>query len=965
MDMKHYTLMEQREIPEYHGTGYVYRHDKTGARVFYLHTQEDDNKVFSISFCTPPENDKGIPHILEHCVLNGSRKYPMKEPFVELLKGSLNTFLNAMTFPDKTMFPVASRNDQDFMNLMDVYLDAVLYPNLRHDPFILKQEGWHYDIGEENEPITYKGVVYNEMKGAFSSPETVLGDTTDKILYPQTIYANSSGGNPPSIPDLSYEEFVNFHKTYYHPSNSYIFFYGNGDMAKHLAFLDEAYLQDFEVSDRIGQIKSQEPFPAMREADVPYALAEGEETEGKAILSYNWVVGRATDPLNYYGLDMLAQMLGCSESAPVKTALLKAGIGKEVYAMADCSMLQPRISIVAKHADLSQKEAFVRVVEETLQNVVENGFDPKLTEATLSSNEFSLREANYGGMPKGLMIDITCMDSWLYGESPLKLLGYEEVLKEIRATERFFENKIEKEMLANPHKAIVCLKPEPGLTQQMDEAVREKLAAYKAGLSKEEIAELVADTLNIRGRQQTPDAPEALAKLPQLTLEDIDPKQEIYLAEEKQPGGQKAYVYHGFTNHIAYWNLRFNMDYVPAEDLPYAGLLASVLGMMDTEHYSYAELDNEIGCRLGNLHTDVLVMDKLDGSFTPYFYLGTKYLIKENEAAWELAKEVLLRTKLTDKARLKEIVAEDRLRMERSMMGAGHSTAVNRAMSYFSPISAYREKISGVDYYLFLKGLDENFDTKAEETLAALERVRDILLRRSLVSLTLTCEAEEKAVVMDSYVDFGAALAEGMSEQASSEPVRIKPEPKNEGFITSGKVQYVAKAGAFSGPYEGAMIVLGKIMEFDYLWNKVRVQGGAYGCMQRIDRLGRIGLVSYRDPNLEQTLEVFEKAGDELMLFDCSEREMTKYILGAVSNLDPALTISTKGAAACSRLETGFTPEMLQRQRDEVLSVTPAKIRECAKALAEAMQQPYVCVQGSSEKIRENAARFDNIITLF
>ncbi|MCI8633728.1 MAG: insulinase family protein [Lachnospiraceae bacterium] len=965
MEIQNYTLIEKREIAEYQATGYLYRHNQTGAPVFYLYAPEDDNKVFSISFCTPPANNEGIPHILEHCVLNGSRKFPVKEPFVELLKGSLNTFLNAMTFSDKTMFPVASRNEQDFINLMDVYLDAVLHPNLRHDPFILKQEGWHYELEEQEGDIQYKGVVYNEMKGAYSSPETVLNDTVDKALYPDTIYANSSGGDPDFIPDLTYEEFRAFHETYYHPSNSYIFFYGNGDMEKHLTFLHEAYLQEFEASIVKGEIPEQTAFESIHEVEHVYALADGEDTKGKTFLSYNVVAGHSTDPLNYYGLDMLAQLLGGCESAPIKTALLKAGIGKEVYAAANASMQQPSFSIVAKNADPEQKDEFVRIIRKTLEEIVQNGLDPKLVEATLNSTEFSLRESNFGSMPKGLMLNISCMDSWLYGESPFQLLSYEEPLSRIRNTPRFFEMMIQTHLLQNTHGAIVTLRPQPGLNQKVQQAVQAKLDAYKAGLTPEEVAELVAETKRIQERQQSPDKPEDLQKLPLLERKDIDPKQTQFIAALEDVGGKPAYIYEDFTNHIAYVSLYFNMDYLPEKDLPYAGLLAGVLAMMNTERYTYTELDNEIGCHLGSLNTNITLLEKMDGSFVPYFYLSTKYLIKENQTAFDLAKEILLHTDFSDKSRLKEIVAENRSRMEQSMMQAGHMVAGSRATSYFSPLMAYSEQVTGVDFFLFMKELEQHFDEQADEAIRRMQEVLDILIRQEQISFRITCQKEEKQEILLAAERLAADLPAGKSVHASEQVVRVQPEVKNEGLITSGKVQYVAKAGRFTQPYHGSMVVLGHILYLDYLWSQVRAQGGAYGCFQNIDRQGRIRLVSFRDPNLARTVDVFEKAGPFMETFSCSERELTKYIIGTIAGLDPVRTVSMKGAAACVRLECGITPEYLQQLRDEVLGTTQEQIHESAKALTQAMQEPYICVQGSEEKIKADKDLFKTIITLF
>lgn len=967
MEIQNYTLLQQQEIPEYHATGYVFRHEATGAQIVYLHAPEDDNKVFSISFCTPPQNDKGIPHILEHCVLNGSRKFPLKEPFVELLKGSLNTFLNAITFPDKTMFPVASRNEQDFMNLMDVYLDAVLHPNLLQDPFILKQEGWHYELENEDGEIQYKGVVYNEMKGSYSSGETILSRTAEKALFPDSIYGYSSGGDPDAIPDLSYEEFKQFHQTYYHPANSYIFFYGNGDIARHLQFLDEAYLQEFtSKAGRRVQIQPQKALPAPVRVESTYALAEGEgagSERDKTFLSYQVVINTPLDAVGYYGFDMLAQILGGSESSPLKTALLKAGIGKDVYATVDLSALQPVFSVVARSANPEQANDFKRIVQETLVRVTKDGIDPKLLEATLSSTEFALREASYG-MPKGLVLNMVCLDSWLYDRDPLQLLSYENAIRTIRGSQRFFESLIQNYLLDQPHSALVVLKPEAGLNQRHDQKIREKLAAYKASLTPEEVTALVEDTRQLQRRQQTPDAPEDLEKLPLLRKEDINPLQEQYIAQKQTVSGRPAMVYHDFTNQIAYVSLYFTMDYVKEEDLPYAGLLAFVLGMMDTEHYTYEALDNEIGAHMGGLNTDIRLLERLDGNFTPYFYIAGKHLVKESEAAQHLMREVLLHTKFNHRGRLKEVIAQTRLQLEKSMERRGDAVAANRALSYFDAALAYQERVSGVDFLLFLQRLEENFDDRAEETIERLEAVLAAIVSKDHLTVRMTCQQQEEEEITRQLEKVIAELPEKASHCAKQR-VRVQPVAKNEGLITSGKVQYVAKAGRYTRPYEGAMVVMGHILSLDYLWNQVRVQGGAYGCFQGIDRQGRIHMESFRDPNLEKTLQVYEQAGEVLQRFDCTEREMTKYIIGAIAGLDPVRSVAAKGSIACDRLERGMTPAMLQTLRDEVLQTTPAQIRDCAKALTEAMQQPYLCVVGSEEKIRESADRFDTLVTLF
>lgn len=966
MQIKNYTLLEEKWIEELHATGYVFRHDATGAHAFYLYTPDDDNQVFSIAFATPPENDCGLPHILEHCTLNGSRKYPVKEPFVELLKGSLNTFLNAMTFNDKTMYPVASRNEKDFMNLVDVYLDAVFYPNLRHNPYIFRQEGWHYELDSKDAEITYKGVVYNEMKGDFSSPDSSLVYLIQRNLYPESNYGKESGGYPEAIPNLSYEEFCAFHARYYHPCNSFIFFYGNGDIEKHLAYVDEEYLQAFaNVESKPAVIKTQPRREEIKEVCETYAIGEGEDKTNKTFFSYNVMLDQPKNATEYYALGMLGDILCEGEASPVKIALLEAGIGQDISCDIMTSIMQPALSIVAKNANSDQKDAFLRVVRETLEKAVKEGLDPKLVEATIASTEFQLREGNFGSAPKGLIYGINCMDSWLYGGSPLTYLSFEEPMKEIRSNPHIFEELIQKCILDNQHGVIATLEPEEGLNAKIEAATREKLAAYKASLSEEEIETLVAETAEIKRRQMEPDDPENLRKLPLLQMEDLEEVKPFKPAEEIEIAGRKAAVYRDFTSHIVYLSLNFDMDHLPEQYIPYAGLLAEAMGMMDTASHEYTDLDNEIGCHMGGLNFNVRFVQRLDGSFKPYYYANGKFLTAETENAMKLFKETLLTTNLDDKDRLQEILEESLISLQDGIGYSGDQTASARCYSYFDPMYAYREKTTGVDYFLFLKDLVAHFDERAEETIRMMKETAQILIREGNLRARMTLDPEDETVVTAAIAKLTGELPQGISEKASEEIIRVKPVMKNEALITSGKVQYVCRAGRTSVPYNGAIPVLSQILSLDYLWNNVRVMGGAYGCRRGMDRLGRVRMASYRDPNLAETIEIFNKAGEWASSFDADEREMTKYIIGTMAGLDPVQTVSMKGAAACEAIESGTECDYLTRISREVLKVKPEDVRAAAAVLTEAMSEPFVCCVGSETKIKENADRFDNLVRLF
>lgn len=967
MQVKNYTLLEIREIPEIHATGYLYEHNKTKARALYLHAPEDDNQVFSISFATPPENDCGIPHILEHCVLNGSEKYPVKEPFVDLLKGSLNTFLNAMTFPDKTMFPVASRNEQDFMNLMSVYLDAVFFPNLRKDPFIFRQEGWHYELESEESDVVYKGVVYNEMKGAYSSGDSVNEFMVNRAVYPDSIYGFESGGHPDAIPDLTYEQFKAFHEKNYHPCNSFIFFYGNGDITKHMAYVDEEYLQKFPEpkEGQVAVIGDQPRFTESREVKGTYAVGDGEELSNKTFLSYNVLLDHIVDAKTYFVLDMLGELVCESEASPLKRALLKAGIGQDISCRVDVSVKEPKFSVVAKNADASQKEEFVAIVKEVLSDIAENGFDPKLVEASLAQNLFSMREANYGSAPKGLLYGIQCMDSWLYGGNPMDFLAFEESIAKIKEDEGCFAAFIRDHVLNNPHTVIGVLEPEAGLNAKVDAKVKEELKAYKDSLSADEVKALVDSTAAMILRQQTPDRPEDLAKLPMLKREDLTVVKPFNTAKEVVIAGRKASVYTDTTNNIVYLTFSFSMDHLPEENIPYAALLSDVISNVDTAKRNYMDLDNEIGCHMGGMTINTTILQHMDDVFEPYFNMGAKFLKEEMGASVDLMKEILLESDLSDTDRILEIVEENLSGMEDQMSGGGNRTATARCFSYFDPYYAYNEKINGIDYYHFLKQLRDEIENEPAKVVAKLEETLEILIHEGNLRAKVTVDPENEQEVTEVIAGFTAAIPAGVSAKASENIVRIQPEVKNEGWITPGKVQYVVKAGKTTKPFTGAMAVLQQITRLEYLWNEIRVMGGAYGCSCSVDRHGRVVMSSYRDPNLAESVDVYQRAGEFLSNLEISDSEMVKYIIGTMNGLDPVMTVSMKGKLANDALETGMPCDLMTKLSGEVLEVTQEKIHEAAEALSEGMNSPYICVLGSKTKIEECADMFAVTKNLF
>jgi hypothetical protein len=963
-----FRLLEEKEVKELNSRALLFSHEKSGARLFILEN-EDDNKVFSITFRTPPEDSTGVPHILEHSVLCGSRKYPVKEPFVELAKGSLNTFLNAMTFSDKTMYPVASRNDQDFRNLMDVYLDAVFYPNIYKYPEILKQEGWHYHLEDENDDLTYKGVVYNEMKGAFSSPESILFRKIQESLFPDTPYGVESGGDPEVIPQLTQEQFEAFHKRYYHPSNSYIYLYGKIDVLEQLEYLDQAYLKDFDRIDIDSEIPEQKPFDRTRQLIVEYPISQGEKEEDKTFLSINFVVGRATDPELVLAMTILEYMLLETPAAPLKRALIEADLGKDVFGSFDHHILQPALSVVIKNSNEHEAARFEEVLFATLERLVREGIDKKIIESAINRIEFELREADTKSYPKGLIYGINSLSSWLYGESPLLHLQYESTLDSIKKgmAGNYFERLIQQHLIDNPHRSLLIVRPRRGLAEQKAEEVRKELAEYKAKLSEAEIKELVQKTKELQQRQNTPDAPEELECIPLLQLHDLDKEIEKLPLVEKNLSGTPVLAHPIFTNGIAYVNLYFDTRGVEQELLPYIALLAAVLGNVSTEKRGYQELSNEIDMHTGGIQYAVDVFankDKID-QFSPKLIIKSKALADKIPNLFELIAEIVSKTRYEDKKRLKEILLETKSRLEMTIMQSGHLIAASRAMSYYSPVAKYSENLKGLSFYQFIVGLLSEFDAKFEEISHNLRKVAQAIFQQTNLLSSVTADEKDYGKFEKNFSILYQALG---NQRLPRREYQFDLSPQNEGLLTSSKVQYVAKAYNFKKlgyEYSGSMQVLRTILSLDYLWNRVRVQGGAYGCMAGFDRYGNLYFTSYRDPNLQETLNVYNRAEDYVRSFNGSEREMTKYIIGTISRMDTPLTPSMKGERATTYYLSHVTANDLQKERDEVLNTKVEDIRNLADVVANAMEQNYICTLGNEDKIKENQSLFKKLIHVF
>ena len=966
-DYHNYILEQRKTLDELHGEGYVLRHKKTGARVLLVEN-DDDNKVFSIGFRTPPSDDTGVAHILEHSVLCGSRKFPSKDPFVELAKGSLNTFLNAMTYPDKTVYPIASCNAQDYHNLMHVYLDAVFYPNIYKRDEILKQEGWHYEMEGPDKELTFNGVVYNEMKGVFSSPESVLERMIIASLLKDTPYAFESGGDPDAIPGLTREMFLDFHSRYYHPSNSYIYLYGDVDFAKELAFIDQEYLSHFEKKEIDSRIAMQKPFSQPVVVKDTYSVSDEGEEDG-IFLSYNVLAGDNGNNEEMMALQILDYVLFEMPGAPIKKELIERGFGKDVESSFENGIQQPGFSVIVKNAPEGREDEFVRTVEDLLREQVEKGINKKAILSTINTFEFRYREADFGRTPKGLIYGLTFLNTWLYDDNKaLDLADSVPVLLGLKdkVEQGYFEELIRKYFLDNNHKSFVYLYPEAGKNEKLDKKLKEQLAALKSTLSDKQIHLLAEDSKKLKEFQETPSSQEDLEKIPLLELEDISRDVCPYMNEEMDIAGLPAVVHRYETNGIYYLNFCFDMSELPEELIPYSTLLVDIFRYVDTEHYTYNELATEIGLKIGGIafSTGIIPLFWKKEGYRPFFTIRAKCLEEQIPDAFNLIKEILFTSRLDDGKRLKEIVSEITTKMETRIPEAGHTYAAYRALSYVQPMSCYKEIAEGISYFHFLKDLDRNFEKKINGLIEQLNRTLHTIFRRENLTVSLTGDFDYADKVTAGMKDFAGMLYE--TPCVKSVPV-LSPMKKNEGFKTSSKVQYVAAAGCFEKEgqeYSGSLRVLKTILSYDYLWTNVRVTGGAYGCMCNFSNTGYGFFTSYRDPNLTQTLEVYRKTADYIREFEVGDRDMRKYIIGTISSIDQPMGPAALGDRSFYAYQSGMLIEALKKEREQILNTTQEDIRALAGYVESMVDDHAICTIGGESKIAESGDVFDHVMNL-
>jgi presequence protease len=959
-----FRLIEKRFVKEVNADCYYYEHVKSGAKLFKI-AAADDNKTFGIAFKTVPQSDDGIAHIMEHSVLNGSTNFPVKSPFDVLSKGSLKTFLNAFTSKDFTMYPFASMNDKDYFNLMHVYLDAVFNPLISSDARIMKQEGWHYELMSKDDPITYKGVVYNEMKGAYSSPTREMGYQVFKNLFPDNLYGYESGGYPTAIPNLTQKEFIAFHEKYYHPENSFILLYGNADLDKELEFIDKEYLSKYTKTGNKVIIADQKPFTAMKDVTAYYPLMEGTPTEKQTYLSLNIVAGHNTDNALVMAFEIICEVLFNQESAPGRLALEKAGIGQDVSASVS-AYNQNIIRITVQNAEAADKQNFYDIVINTLKDAVNKGIDKKELQGIINRYEFQLREGD--DAQKGISYMSQIQPGWFFADNPFMGLEYENTLTEIKKslTTDYMEKIIQKYLLDNPHSLLLTMVPKPGMDKSRDEKTAQVLKTYKDKLTSTQIDSMVEVTNELIAFQKKEDSPEALATIPMLSLSDINPKATWFGCDEKQVGNTKVLYRDEFTNNIVYWDIYFDLKVLPQELIPYASLLANLLGMMDTEKYPYGDLNRELNIETGGFYTNLetFLENQDDDKMITKFSVSSKVMNDKSPRMFELATEILKNTKYSDEERLKSVLTRLQSQLDASMKRDGYGVASRRLTSYFTNRGVFNELTSGLDYYWFISTITRDFDKDKEQIINNLEKVAALLFTQENITVAITCDKKD-------YENGIADLTAFIKTLPSGKPIlqtwKFEPEMKDEGILTASKVQYVIAGYDFKKlgySWDGKMRVLNQVLSTDWLKNQLRVIGGAYGGFSSVSSNGVFTFNSYRDPNLQLTINNYNATPDYLSKFEADETSMTRYIIGTISKLDVPLTAQQKGGYAVTYYFSKISQEMLQKERDAILTTKVADITAYSKMIKDILDQKAICVYGNTDKINAEKNSFKKLIKI-
>ncbi len=954
---KSFNLIEEKDIPELNATAKLYAHKRTGARLLSV-VNDDENKVFSINFRTTPKDSTGVAHILEHSVLGGSEKYPVKEPFVELLKGSLATFVNAFTYPDKTCYPIASQNLQDFYNLIDVYIDAVLHPLITEET--LMQEGWHYELDDAANPLTYKGVVFNEMKGAYSSPEDLMARTIQQSLFPKHIYGMDSGGDPRNIPDLTYVAFKSFHQTYYHPSNSFIFFYGNDDPDKRLKLM-ESYLKPYKKIKVKSQVPLAKPFKKPKKIQYAYDAGQDTDIKKKHYFTVNWLLPESSEPVTSFSLQILANILIGTPASPLKKALLDSGLGEDLAGLGlENELRQPIFSTGLKGTRSADAKKIEKLIFDTLETLVRDGIDPDMTAASMNTLEFRLRENNTGSFPRGISVMLRALTTWLHEDNPFKLLAFEAPLNEIKsrlaADRHYFEKLIKTHLLDNNHRTTLRFKPDPEIGRRFEEEEKSRLAAIRESMSASQLKEVVQHTKKLKKIQETPNSPEALATMPFLQLADLEKQNKTIPVETIQIQDTPILYHDLFTNGIVYLDLGFDLHTLPKELLPLTEIFAHALTEMGTKDYDYVKLSQRIGKSTGGIYGSA-VSTTVRGSRenVSKLFMRGKATIGQATELLNIMKDILLNTNFDNRERLKQIVLEEKSVLESSLVPSGHIYANRRVRAQFGGAGWVNDQMSGIGYLFALRQLAKDIDKKWDSVLQRLETIRDLLISSKSLICNVTLDAEHWKSFKPHLENFIFAMPE---KDINLKPFDITPQIEKEGLTIPAQVNYVGKAANLYDlgyEFDGSSEVITGYLRMAYLWEKIRVLGGAYGGFCVFDsNSGVFSFLSYRDPNLDATLDNYDGAAGYLKHLDAkslSDSELTKAIIAAIGDMDSYQLPDAKGYTSMIRHLTGRSDAQLQKERDEILSTNGEDFIAFGEVLEKAAKSDAVAVIGSQSAI--------------
>lgn len=962
-----FKLISQEEIGEIQSIGRVFEHVKTGARLVSIQN-DDTNKVFYVGFRTPSKNSTGVAHILEHSVLCGSQKYPLKEPFVELIKGSLNTFLNAMTYPDKTVYPVASTNDKDFKNLMDVYMDAVFFPNIYDNAYVFQQEGWHYHLENKDDAIYYNGVVYNEMKGVYSNPEEILDSAMSSALFPDTIYGYESGGHPEHIIDLTYEDFINFHSNFYHPANAYLYLYGDLDLEERLAYLDREYLSKFEEKEVDSRIDKQSPLHHMVEREVAYPVAETVQEANRDYISVGYVFDLNQNVTTITGLEILLKFLLDSNVSPLKKELLDLKIAEDIEYSFSTPLKQPVLTITFKNSKIEHKETIINTIDQVFEELYRKGIDRELLKARLQASEFETIEAEFGNYPKGLIFGLNMLELWLYGGNPFSYLKYRSIYAELKKwmDSNGFEELLKEKLLDNRHRAVVTMRPDENLGRQQEDALKEKLQAYKESLSDLELQQLLDENQKLIEFQTETDSPEALATIPKLSLNEIEKEAKTYRMDEViSQNAYDIFYYHSTGENIVYYKLIFDTGTLNYENLLYLGMFNKVLTGVSTKKYPYETLDRQMDLYTGGISTNIDIYNdvKNPGRYKGKFTIKGKALYENADHLLELMESIVNESIFNERDLIKDILTEAKLTKKNQLLNSGHIAAAQRLKSYGSQSGRYLELVGGYDFYKQLDDIhwgEEDFE-RLKLQLQAL--AKHLFTSRNL-TVSITSHPKHKETLIRKTETLTKTLNPGTGKRYA---IDLPQTGNNEGIKTSGTVQYVAKGFNIlehGYAYRGELMVLKQLLSMEYLWKQLRVLGGAYGAVFGVSYSGDLYFTSYRDPHLAGTLDVYAKAADFIKNLDIDQKELEKYIIGSISPKEVPVSDAHRSFVAENHYFSGLTEDDLQKERDEMLGCTLASLKDLTVIFDTFNSTNQLCVIGNGDKIMGQKSIFDDLIIL-